>query len=518
MTRLATSFCFFALACSEQAFHTVDSNLGGDGPAIEVDPTYINFGEAGDGEYVVDEFVIRSVGESDLEVSGIEISGTGSNSFAILTEELNLVLPPGTEEIIEVAFSPMGANNQTANAIVSSDGEPTKVPVELLGAGSVPELQISPDPLDYGVAYIGCDEVNEVTLTNVGTDTLTISAIDYAASDFVLTEDYALPIVLEPDEYTILEMTFMPSDAIEFDATLTVTSNEPMGERTAAQTGEGVWSAEYTDSWEIPEEPSSDIIFSVDQSCSMDDNISQLANNFSTFITELADYSTDWQIIVANADNGCNNSGILTPGLANYESHFSSAIQSGGGGWYTEALLTIGKNAVVATDSGECNDGLIRENSMLHIIVVSDEPEQSTDWGGLSWSDNVNAIVAQKGSSSDVRISAIVGDYPTGCATAEAGTGYYEAVSATGGVFLSICSDWASPSNLALLAEASVNQNTFELTYTPVVSTITVYVNGAEVSNWTYNAADNTVIFDDGYEPAEGDLVDIDYAGETTCD
>ena len=130
----------------------------------------------------------------------------------------------------------------------------------------------------------------------------------------------------------------------------------------------------------------------------------------------------------------------------------------------------------------------------------------------------MDKVIAKKGSSANVKFSAIAGDYPGGCSTAEAGSGYYQAVSATEGVFLSICSDWASPSNLAMLAAASIQQAAFELSATPAPSTIHVYVNGTErEDNWHYDASDNTVVFDDGI-PTEGDNVRIEYGGLADCD
>ena len=503
-----------AAGCIEQGFSHVDKGGDGDGPAIEVSPSLLDFGEVGaKDDAVVQTFTIKSVGATDLNVSGIEIGGEAASSFTILTEGLSFMLPPGAEEEIEVAFVPFGADDQLGEAIVASDDpDRPQAMVELVGAGSVPELEISPDPLDYGVTYIGCDEENYIDLTNVGTDLLNIEDISFGGDSFTLSEDYSLPIKLEPGESTQLTLNFNPSDVDVYNGELSVTSNEPMGTRTASQTGEGKYGAEYTDSWEIPTDPPSDIIFSIDRSCSMDDDQVKLASNFSTFISQLSGYSNDWQIIVANDDNGCNNTGILTTSTANYESKFTNGVKSGGGMW-TEALLTVTKNAVELTDSGECNTGFMREDAMLHIIVVSDEPEQSVS----KWSDNVAAIVAKKGSSANVRISAVAAPVPGGCGSNAPGTGYSEAVAATGGVFLSICSDWASPTNLAMLAEASINQDTFELAHTPVESTIEVVVNGAVRTTWSYDSSINSVIFSEKI-PTEGDLVDISYAGNTTCD
>jgi hypothetical protein len=149
--------------------------------------------------------------------------------------------------------------------------------------------------------------------------------------------------------------------------------------------------------------------------------------------------------------------------------------------------------------------------------MVSDEPEQSR--GG--WESYVNAVIAKKGDASLVKFSAVAGPVPGGCSgggnSAEAGTGYDEAVDSTGGVFLSICSDWST--SVEALADASVTVFTFELTRNAADSTIVVTVNGREArSGWSYDAATNAVVFEEGSAPAEGDVVVVTYAGLASCD
>ena len=516
MTRTALFAVVLFAGCSENGINILDDKYDGSGAAIEVDPSYIDFGLLGDGDDpVVQTFTIKSVGWADLDVTGIEISGAAPGSFTILSETTAFVLAPEAEQVIEVAFAPLGAHDQLAQAVVISNGDPENYPVDLVGQGSVPELQISPDPLNFGTTYVGCAKQSEVTLTNVGTDLLVINAIMYAGDALSMSHANSFPLILEPDELATVQVEFDPMEEGDFEGELAVTSNEPMGTRTSPQEGEGKYAAAYIDSWEVPVDPPSDIIFSVDQSCSMDNDVSRLASNFSSFITQLNGYSTDWQIIVANQDNGCNNSGILTPSTPNYTGSFQSAVQ-GAGGSYTESLLTVTNNAVQNTDGGDCNAGFLRPEAMLHIIMVSDEPEQSSG----SWGTYVNQIIAKKGNAANVRMSAIAGPVPGGCGgRADPGTGYSEAVAYTGGVFLSICSDWANSSNLAMLAEASVNQDNFELSHTPVPDSIEVYKNGGIMNsaNWAYDTTSNSVTITANV-PEEGDAVDVEYAGLASCD
>jgi hypothetical protein len=370
------------------------------------------------------------------------------------------------------------------------------------------------------VTYVGCDNNNEVELENIGTDTLEIYEITHEGDAIRMSGTPALPLVLEPGEVETVYFNFSPVGEVSEEAVLSVLSNEPLELREASQLGDGEFAAEYDDSWVVPEDPPSDILFFVDQSCSMDDDQARLAANFSTFISELNTYSEDWQIIVANKDTGCNStSGVLTPDVPGYISRFQSGVSDGSdGAWgffYTEAGLTVTSEAIENTDVGECNYGFMRADAMLHIIMVSDEPEQSP----MAWSHYVDKVVAKKGSAANVKFSAIAGDYPVStCASAEPGTGYYEAVTATSGVFLSICGDWSDPATLSMLAAASVQQSAFELSATPVVDSVRVFVNGSErLSGWYFDGPTNTVYFESGI-PDEGDRIRITYGGLAVCD
>ena len=507
------------VGCIEQTLSKADGNLGGD-ILIDVVPASLDFGElSASDSAAVKTFTVRSLGTSTLTVDGMEIQGEAAGSFTILSDTA-FALAAGADLNIEVAFEPVGANDQSAVIIVSSDAENApKIPVNLYGDGLVSELQITPDPLDFGEVGVACDALENVTLTNVGTEALTISTIEGSGDGFVVTSGPALPLTLEPDDETVVRVTFTPGGEEAFSGSLAVTSDEPLGTRTADQLGRGVLEGvDVVDEWTLAEDPPTDIIFSLDSSCSMNTDIWELYNNFGAFIDELEGFSEDWQIIVANEDDGCHNSGILTPSTPNYGDRFQDALFA----WnnnddYTEALLTVNHNAVQKTDAGECNAGFLRSGAMLHVIDITDEPEQSFEISGVGWEDLVDGIIDKKGDPSMVTISAIAGDVPKGCDGAAAGTGYYEATEKTGGIFLSICQNWSAANNLGLLAAASVNQDTFTLSQPAQEASILVWRNGVGHNNWTYDPADNTVTLKDPV-PSEGDDVRIEYESTGSCE
>jgi hypothetical protein len=498
--------------CTENGLNSVNNSGDGYGPVIEVAPSTIFFGELTADEAHVESFTVMSVGEKPLKVENIEL-GMANGSFTILpNQDLEFVLHPGDSQDILVAFQPMGGNEQASTVFVHSNDPITpKSTVALLGEGLVPELQISPDPYDFGTTYIGCPNEGDIALTNVGSETLTIDTIDFPSDAFWADASYSLPVSLAPSEALNLHVYYDPITEGNAANILSVGSNEPMGIREAHQKGKAEFAAWYTDEWELMIDPPADIVFLVDQSCSMNDDQSRLASGFSYFINQLSNFTSDWRVMVANNDNGCTNSGILTPNTSNFTGVFTSAVK-GGGGSYTESLLTVALNAVDQMTSG-CNSGFLRPNAMLHMIMVSDEPEQSSN----NWSYYVQEIINKKGSSALVRLSAIAGDYPSGCHSAAYGSGYYEAANYTGGAFLSICaSSWSS--YMQILAATSINQDTFPLSAPAAEQTIEVYVNGnLRTSKWHYDASLQSVVLEDDI-PEGGDKVKIDYAALANCD
>lgn len=540
-------FAMSAACAGENKLNSLDESFANDGVKIEVTPRSLDFGAltASDAP-VLRTFTIASTGPNPLEIETIEIMGDQGASFTIITSDLNFELASGETKDIEVSFSPLDANAIYAEALIESNaGNEPQATVDLVAEGLIGSLAISPNPYDYGIHNVGCPVDSDFTITNVGSDDVTISEINQFGNDFTLSNPNILPITLAPEQSIDVEMSFIAMEQAQVASEIHVVSDEPMGTRVATQTGAGYITNQITQEWEFAVDPASDIMFSVDASCSMSDNTSQLASNFSTFISQLSNYTNDWQVMVTGGDTGCNAGGILTPQTPNYAHTFQEAVKckelsslSGQcwpmGGDYTEALLTEARNAIENTDAGECNAGFIRQDAMLHIVLVSDEPEQSDLISGETWQQLSDQIIAKRGSAGMVRISSIVGDAPDpndpndlgGCESggwfgsdAVAGTGYTDATDYTGGVFLSICDNWASGNNLQLLAEASVLLEAYPLDYQALESSIQVMVNGYEVNsmNWHYDSATQSVVFD-ANPPAEGATVTITYSPIGVCE
>ena len=259
-----------------------------------------------------------------------------------------------------------------------------------------------------------------------------------------------------------------------------------------------------------------DIIFTLDNSGSMADDNALLEQNFSSFFNRLYTYSTDFHIAVVVQDDGC----ILGPDtfidntfyLSDAESAFQimANMHSTGGesGMYTECGFSLAEAALANIGPGECNEGLYREDAILYLINISDDPEQSTS----PYTYYVEQFQSMKDDPIDVIINAVAGDYPGGCGTAAPGTGYYEATVATGGLFLSICdSTWGEQIAQDIGSYGDLN-NSFNLTQIPVPQTIEVRIDDiVKNSGWHYEMKTNAVVFDSDNVPSRGSTIKVEY-------
>ena len=427
-----------------------------------------------------------------------------------------------------MTFIPQTSADYTNSVLIGSDDpdEPV-VEIPLTGTGIAPVIDVSPSEFDFGSLYIGCDAMQAFTVSNVGNADLDVTGFDFntgsADFDFDDAEDINgdLPWTLGPSQSVEVYVAFEPFDEYDDLAYLMVESTDPYTpEVMSLIEGVGELYGENLDVFEQPIKGETDIIFAVDRSCSMYDDITNVQNNFDTFVATLAGLDADYQVAATVEDSGCINGSDLfidpTFSASDASAAITTMINLGGSyGSNTERGFMLMEACLSEASSGGCNDGLVREDASLNIVMISDEPEQSVN----NYSYYVSLFQSLKDNADDVVIHAIGGDYPGGCGSASAYTGAYEATVATGGLFLSICAtDWGP--HLQDLAEGSATDlSSFELTDWPVEETIVVKIDGVTTTiGWEYNRTDNAIDFNEGYVPEGGSTIEVEYALFGDCD
>ena len=107
-------------------------------------------------------------------------------------------------------------------------------------------------------------------------------------------------LVLAPESFKV------DADFVRFGTTYTggfeVESNDPDGVQHVAIQGIGMFMSTLEQEWVNPAQSPTDILFVLDRSGSMQDDLDVLAANFDTFINELSNHASDWQVMVVTDD------------------------------------------------------------------------------------------------------------------------------------------------------------------------------------------------------------------------
>lgn len=505
------------LGCNENGLSTLPQADVDEDPVIELDPNFVDFGQLDPGQEGVQVVTVRNIGEDVLNLDGWGYEGSDAFTFIDLD-----ALPPrlevGAAAAFQVRATAIEAGSLTGRLWINSDDPATpQAPLDLVAVGSGPQLTITPNPYDFHSVFVGCGDDVDLTLTNAGSADLQITDLDLDAGDgqFNLDGEPAMPLILQPGATAQVTVAFDALRAGLSDAVLEVTSNDPRGVVTAVQMAEGTYAGQRVESFTMPEDPAVDILFAIDQSCSMDTHSNNLANNFQTFIDSLGDVTSNWQIGVITQAGACRNDTVFRPHTTNLADRFAAAVALGGEHASTEQLFTLTQLALSRTVGSNCNNDVLRDDAFLHVVLVSDEYEQSSN---LSAGTFVTNVWSYKDSPQQVRISGIL--CPNGGCPASGPTGtnagYLQAVQQGGGEQLDILtSNWGASAQT--LAEVSVDGvGRFELSGTPDLNSLSVEVDGVnQGSGWHFNSSTNEVVFDT--LPAPGADIEVYYGLQVGC-
>jgi len=274
-----------------------------------------------------------------------------------------------------------------------------------------------------------------------------------------------------------------------------------------------------------------DVLWVIDNSCSMQDNQNALATNFPTFMNYFLDSGLDYHIGVVSTDMhnqnqhgqliaADNGKKYITPkDDQNAMQMFSQMSRLGTNGWGTE----MGRAPVytaLALDKNTSNKGFLRDDldSGVHVIVVSDEDDHSGD-KPISQDEFIDYMNGLRPEDDLVTWNSIV--TPPG-SPGYSGTHYIDLTNAIGGILHDISvGDWVTVLD-QLGVQAAGLKHEFFLSRLPVVDTITVKVttpNGKVITfqkaDWTYDGGRNSVSFKT-YLPDPLSEVDIDYSAKAS--
>lgn len=386
----------------------------------------------------------------------------------------------------------LGCEDEGQDPDLTPGGQP------IVGPDLIIAPVVTPEPV-----VVPCEALRTVRITNRGTDDHVVDTITFTTdSSLSLQTELVLPRIVRAQGTFDLEVRIPAASPGVASAHFEVTSDEgTVSTDLVVDVGYGDSRAESF----VVGLPKVDVLLVVDHSGTMEsDYADPLARGIPQFLDAL-DEVADWQLILVTDDDGCNNGRVFSAADPDAEWIVDHAFDSDpDASDLTEALLELASRSLAQNAPTECNAPFLRPGSQLHVVAVSDEPEQSGRPASY-WVYDFQVY------SPDVTVSAIV-DEDGDCGSG--GDGYVDAAEATDGLVLDICTAFG-PRMHELAGAVPVLPPRLVLADDALPGSIVATVDGATVEA-TYDADSRTVTLAETV--SVGTAVDVSYAVPATCE
>jgi hypothetical protein len=514
-TRLGTYSATVSVASTDPNLPSVDvpvrAAIGQAFCDLVLQPEVVNFGLVRSGRGRTQSVRLENLGDQACTLD-LTLADPVDVFFRI-SSEASLVLGPRDVAFVELEFRPDA--RRTAKAILELRTNDPILPrrrVSLLGTSEgYAELIVLPEAIDFGQRRLDCQAARRsVRLINTGLDTIEVTDVSWDPGDVALTVGAPRSTVLRGGEEQAWTVRYAPEERVSQGELRFDFEALPFPLFVPVQ-GEGVQDARRTDVFTQRTVRETDVLFVIDDSCSMFDDQEALARNVDSFIDQADLRGARFRIGITTTSAGILDGNLVGQVIDGERVSRSSAVRAfntqaivgtAGSGFEQplESALRVLERADQDTD---INKGLLDRQAVLAVVVVTDEDDFSPA--------SVPFYFQQLTSlTPDGLVTAVVAGGEFGCGTAIPSPRLLDFLAFTNGTFLSICGDWGD--NLESLGEVAFGLSArFELVE-PVDDTepIEVRVDGLSVAGWTYDPTINSIVFDE--PPTEGSRIEVDYS------
>ncbi len=203
-------------------------------------PASLLFGNQNDGTTSPPEVLtLTNTGNEPLTITNISIAGTNGKDFAETSACATGSVAPQSACTINVTFTPSITGNETATLSVTDNApnSPQSVSLTGFGIGTGPAVQLSASSLAFPITLVGTQsKAQTVTLTNVGTTTLTISQI---AASIGFTETNTCGSSVAVGANCTITITFKPTVPNGATGAVSITDNAAGSPQSISLSGTG---------------------------------------------------------------------------------------------------------------------------------------------------------------------------------------------------------------------------------------------------------------------------------------
>jgi len=209
---------------SDASNSTLTIPLSGTGAqaGLSVSPSTFNFGSVVDGQTKSQSFTVTNTGTASLTVAQISVNGA---AYSVSGLNAPATIAAGASTTFSVLFAPTTAGGLAASVSISSNAPNSPNAIALTGTGVAAAVTLSASPTSVSFANVnaGTTSTKNVTVTNSGNTSITISQVTVNAKDFAVS-GISTPVTLNAGQSAAMAVNFLPTAAESISGNITVSS------------------------------------------------------------------------------------------------------------------------------------------------------------------------------------------------------------------------------------------------------------------------------------------------------
>ena len=197
--------------------------------------TSLSFGNTLVGTSGSQTLSLTNTGTGSVSISQVSVAGTG---FSVSGFFGTVTLAAGQSLSLSVNFAPpsVGTGSGSISVVSTATSSPT---VSLSGTGVQPAISVVPPSFSFTNVTVGTTNTQTVTITNPGTANLTVSQASLVGTNFSFS-GLTLPLTVAPGGSSPFTVSFAPSSATTYSASLTLANNSPTPSAIVPMSGSAV--------------------------------------------------------------------------------------------------------------------------------------------------------------------------------------------------------------------------------------------------------------------------------------
>ncbi len=181
----------------------------------------VSFGDVLVGQTAVQTVTVSNMGDTSVSISRAAINGRG---FQLMGGIPPGAMAAGESMSLQLQFAPASFGATTGLVTLVTDEPGTTLKISLHGTGARPGLNVSPGSLVFPDVPVGQLRTENITLTNSGTDSLTVNPATISGAGFTLS-GLSAPVVLNPGKTILAAVKFAPTKSGAVTGAVSIGSN-----------------------------------------------------------------------------------------------------------------------------------------------------------------------------------------------------------------------------------------------------------------------------------------------------